>query len=128
MSYYNKSANGDLCACQPLSLGHESSGIVLAIGPGVSGFIVGDRVALEVGIPCGRCGISRKGRYHLCKKMRFRSSARFDERTKDGREWEKGATTGYSDEEERLFYLLLITGVESSLASVAIARRGNFMP
>ncbi|ROV94377.1 hypothetical protein VPNG_09371 [Cytospora leucostoma] len=76
VSYYSKFANGDLCACQPLSLGHESSGVVVAIGPGVSGFIIGDRVALEVGIPCGQCGICRKGRYNLCKKMRFRSSAK----------------------------------------------------
>ncbi|RYO92899.1 hypothetical protein DL762_001390 [Monosporascus cannonballus] len=55
VSYYKKFANGDLCACAPLSLGHESSGVVVAIGPQVSGFQVGDRVALE---------------------MRFRSSAK----------------------------------------------------
>lgn len=76
MSYFHKFANGDLCACQPLSLGHESSGVVVAIGPQVSGFAVNDRVALEVGVPCGHCGICRKGRYNLCKKMRFRSSAK----------------------------------------------------
>ncbi|KAK0629651.1 chaperonin 10-like protein [Bombardia bombarda] len=76
VSYYKKFANGDLCACQPLSLGHESSGTVVAIGPQVSGFSIGDRVALEVGIPCGQCGICRKGRYNLCKRMRFRSSAK----------------------------------------------------
>ncbi|OTB03358.1 hypothetical protein M426DRAFT_60558 [Hypoxylon sp. CI-4A] len=76
ISYYKKFANGDLCACAPLSLGHESSGTVVAIGPQVNGFKIGDRVALEVGIPCGQCGICRKGRYNLCKKMRFRSSAK----------------------------------------------------
>ncbi|KAK3390327.1 chaperonin 10-like protein [Podospora didyma] len=76
VSYYKKFANGDLCACMPLSLGHESSGTVVAIGPQVSGFSIGDRVALEVGIPCGQCGICRKGRYNLCKRMRFRSSAK----------------------------------------------------
>jgi L-iditol 2-dehydrogenase len=69
VSYYKKFANGDLCACAPLSLGHESSGVVVAIGPQVNGFSIGDRVALEVGIPCGQCGICRKGRYNLCKKM-----------------------------------------------------------
>ncbi|KAI1470778.1 GroES-like protein [Daldinia caldariorum] len=76
VSYYKKFANGDLCACAPLSLGHESSGTVVAVGPQVHGFRVGDRVALEVGVPCGQCGICRKGRYNLCKKMRFRSSAK----------------------------------------------------
>ncbi|KAK3398257.1 chaperonin 10-like protein [Sordaria brevicollis] len=76
VSYYKKFANGDLCACMPLSLGHESSGVVVAIGPQVSGFSIGDRVALEVGVACGQCTICRKGRYNLCKKMRFRSSAK----------------------------------------------------
>lgn len=76
VSYFQKFANGDLCACQPLSLGHESSGVVVAVGPQVTGFAPGDRVALEVGVPCGQCGICRKGRYNLCKKMRFRSSAK----------------------------------------------------
>ncbi|KAK5634459.1 hypothetical protein RRF57_010172 [Xylaria bambusicola] len=77
VSYYNKFANGDLCACEPLSLGHESSGTVIAIGPNVrSGFEIGDRVALEVGVPCGHCSICRDGKYNLCKKMRFRSSAK----------------------------------------------------
>ncbi|KAI0888890.1 GroES-like protein [Annulohypoxylon maeteangense] len=76
VSYYKKFANGDLCACAPLSLGHESSGTVVAIGSQVNGFRVGDRVALEVGVPCGQCGICRKGRYNLCKRMRFRSSAK----------------------------------------------------
>ncbi|KAK2629569.1 hypothetical protein QTJ16_000389 [Diplocarpon rosae] len=76
VSYYQKFANGDLCASAPLSLGHESSGIVVGIGPQVNGFSVGDRVALEVGIPCGQCIICRKGRYNLCRKMRFRSSAK----------------------------------------------------
>lgn len=76
VSYYKKFANGDLCACAPLSLGHESSGVVVGIGLQVKGFTLGDRVALEVGIPCGQCTICRKGRYNLCKKMRFRSSAK----------------------------------------------------
>ncbi|OWP00055.1 alcohol dehydrogenase GroES-like domain-containing protein [Marssonina coronariae] len=76
VSYYKKFANGDLCACAPLSLGYESSGVVVGIGPQVNGFTVGDRVVLEVGIPCGQCTICRKGRYNLCGKTRFRSSAK----------------------------------------------------
>lgn len=76
VSYYKKFANGDLCALEPLSLGHESSGVVVGIGLQVSGFGLGDRVALEVGVPCDTCSICRKGRYNLCKKLRFRSSAK----------------------------------------------------
>jgi L-iditol 2-dehydrogenase len=76
VSYYKKFANGDLCACEPLSLGHESSGEVVAIGPQVTGFAIGDRVALEVGVACLQCTTCRKGRYNLCRQMRFRSSAK----------------------------------------------------
>lgn len=76
VSYYKKFANGDLCACMPLSLGHESSGVIVAVGPQVKGFQIGHRVALEVGVACGNCTVCRKGRYNLCKQMRFRSSAK----------------------------------------------------
>lgn len=74
--YYNHGANGDFCVREPLSLGHESAGVIKALGLGVDGFSVGDKVALEVGIPCGKCKFCRKGRYNLCKNMRFRSSAK----------------------------------------------------
>jgi hypothetical protein len=43
-------------------IGHESSGIVAAIGPGVKGVAVGDRVALEPGAPCWHCKAAREGR------------------------------------------------------------------
>lgn len=36
---------------------------------------VGDRVALEVGVPCEYCEDCESGRYNVCEKMRFRSSA-----------------------------------------------------
>ncbi|KAF2834397.1 GroES-like protein [Patellaria atrata CBS 101060] len=76
VSYYNKFRNGDLQASAPLSLGHESAGIVVALGDAVSGFQIGDRVALEVGVPCDNCRSCLRGRYNLCPKMRFRSSAK----------------------------------------------------
>ncbi|KAF2027609.1 GroES-like protein [Setomelanomma holmii] len=75
-SYYSKFRNGDLHACQPLSLGHESAGVVVAIGENVIGYQIGERVALEVGVPCDNCRSCQRGRYNLCPKMRFRSSAK----------------------------------------------------
>jgi len=60
----------------PLILGHESAGEIVAIGDKVKGFAVGDRVALEVGIPCGTCDLCNSRRYNICKSMRFRSSAK----------------------------------------------------
>ena len=59
-----------------MSLGHESSGIVAAVGSGVSNFKPGDKVALEVGLPCENCARCKEGRYNICKEMKFRSSGK----------------------------------------------------
>ena len=40
---------------EPLILGHECSGDVVEIGKGVKKVKVGDRVAVEPGIPCRKC-------------------------------------------------------------------------
>ena len=61
---------------EPLSLGHESSGVVTSVGSSVSDFKPGDKVALEVGIPCEQCQRCREGRYNICKDMKFRSSGK----------------------------------------------------
>ena len=57
-------------------LGHESSGIVEAIGPEVTLWKVGDRVAIEPGIPCGKtsCHFCRTGRYNACQDVVFYST------------------------------------------------------
>jgi L-iditol 2-dehydrogenase len=62
---------------EPLTLGHESSGVVVAVGEGVDGELKeGDLVALEVGIPCDQCELCKAGRYNICPLMNFRSSAK----------------------------------------------------
>ena len=61
---------------EPLILGHESSGIVSSIGSTVEGFTIGDRVALEVGLPCSECERCIEGRYNICKHLKFRGSAK----------------------------------------------------
>lgn len=60
---------------EPLSLGHESAGVVSAVGSSVTGFKVGDRVALEVGLQCNDCAMCKAGRYNICPEMAYRSSA-----------------------------------------------------
>ncbi|PWN19787.1 GroES-like protein [Microstroma glucosiphilum] len=57
------------------ALGHESGGIVIAIGPGVEHVKVGDRVAIEPGVPCGKvtCTYCRSGQYNLCPTVDFYS-------------------------------------------------------
>lgn len=57
----------------PLIQGHESAGVVCAVGAQVQTLQVGDRVAVEPGIPCGHCEFCRSGRYNLCTEMVFRS-------------------------------------------------------
>lgn len=61
---------------EPLILGHESAGIVSAIGSNVTTLAPGDKVALEVGQPCGTCSHCKEGRYNICGSMNFRASAR----------------------------------------------------
>ena len=67
--------NGDFAVAAPLVLGHEAAGIVTAVGGGVNNFKIGDRVAIEAGIYCRACNFCDKGRYNLCKGMKFCSSA-----------------------------------------------------
>jgi L-iditol 2-dehydrogenase len=55
----------------PITLGHESAGIIDACGSDVKGLSVGDRVALEPGVGCNACEICRSGRYNLCESMQF---------------------------------------------------------
>ncbi|KAK9236931.1 chaperonin 10-like protein [Lipomyces kononenkoae] len=76
LHYYHHGRNGDFALQHPLSLGHESAGVVTAVGSDVDSFVVGDRVALEVGVPCSDCKWCKKGRYNLCPDMRFRSSCK----------------------------------------------------
>ncbi|EQB8441679.1 zinc-binding dehydrogenase, partial [Pseudomonas aeruginosa] len=54
-----------------LTLGHEFCGVVAALGPGVEGLRIGDRVAVEPEYRCGECRYCREGRYNLCESMGF---------------------------------------------------------
>ncbi|TFK38169.1 chaperonin 10-like protein [Crucibulum laeve] len=75
LHYYSHGRNGDFAVRAPLVLGHEAAGIVAAVGPGVTNFVPGQRVAIEAGIMCRNCDFCKKDRYNLCKNMRFCSSA-----------------------------------------------------
>jgi L-iditol 2-dehydrogenase len=44
-------------------IGHECSGQIVAVGDGVTNVAVGDRVALEPGVPCRACNYCKIGRY-----------------------------------------------------------------
>jgi len=53
----------------PYSPGHEVSGIVDAVGPGVVDALVGKRVLLEPNLVCGKCDYCTSGRYNLCDSL-----------------------------------------------------------
>lgn len=69
--YYQHGRIGDFVVKSPLVLGHESSGVVVALGGSVQSHHLGERVALEPGVPCGACRECRNGRYNLCRDVAF---------------------------------------------------------
>jgi L-iditol 2-dehydrogenase len=69
--YYEHGRIGDFVVEQPLVLGHEPSGVVVATGERARRHEIGRRVALEPGVPCSTCAECKAGRYNLCPRMRF---------------------------------------------------------
>ena len=78
MHFYTHGSIGKKVAPFPFILGHECSGYVAELGEGVTTLKVGDRVALEPGVPCGRCELCREGLYNLCPDVRFMAAPPFD--------------------------------------------------
>jgi (R,R)-butanediol dehydrogenase / meso-butanediol dehydrogenase / diacetyl reductase len=50
----------------PMIIGHEFAGRIIAVGAGVAGFTMGQRVVPGAGMWCGRCERCRAGRTNLC--------------------------------------------------------------
>ena len=76
--YYRHGRIGDFVVENPLVLGHESAGEVVAVGADVEDVAVGDRVALEPGVPCLDCDACRRGEYNLCPDVRFMATPPID--------------------------------------------------
>ncbi|XP_072747512.1 sorbitol dehydrogenase [Anoplolepis gracilipes] len=62
---------GDFIVKKPMIIGHESSGTVAKLGKNVKNLKIGDRVAVEPGIPCRKCNFCKEGRYNLCQDVVF---------------------------------------------------------
>ncbi|MGK9232283.1 alcohol dehydrogenase catalytic domain-containing protein [Inquilinus limosus] len=56
-----------MTAALPVTLGHEFAGTVRAVGPGVAGLEVGDRVTCWPTVACGRCFACRGGEPQHCQ-------------------------------------------------------------
>lgn len=52
-------------------IGHEMSGRITAMGAGVSGHAVGDRVVVRPLAHCGHCPACKAGHSHICHKLKF---------------------------------------------------------
>jgi NADPH:quinone reductase-like Zn-dependent oxidoreductase len=53
----------------PLTVGAEASGEIAALGEGVEGLSVGDKVAPYGALTCGKCRACREGRDNLCEEV-----------------------------------------------------------
>lgn len=75
LHYYHNGGFGTVRLREPMILGHEASGIVAALGAGVTGLATGDLVAINPSLPCGQCEECQRGLRNHCNDMLFRGSA-----------------------------------------------------
>ena len=75
LHYYQHGGFGTVRVKQPMVLGHEVSGQVVAVGAQVQGISVGTRVAISPSRPCGHCMFCQQGQHSHCLHMRFYGSA-----------------------------------------------------
>ena len=71
LHWYTHGRMGDRVVDDPLTLGHESAGYVVETGENVDDITVGEKVAIEPGVPCKRCEYCRRGQYNLCPNVEF---------------------------------------------------------
>ncbi len=79
MHYYTHGRVGNARITQPLTLGHEMSGIIDALGPGVAAshphLCEGLAVTLNPSDECGTCAYCKAGKQNLCPSLRYLGSA-----------------------------------------------------
>ncbi len=71
LHYYTTGRIGSQIVEYPFIVGHESAGIVEQIGRKVKNVRVGQRVAIDPAVSCGRCDQCKAGREHTCRHLRF---------------------------------------------------------
>ena len=60
---------GSTAVTPPVVLGHEFSGVVEAVGSGVTLLKAGDHVAVDPNIYCGQCQYCRAGKKQMCRDL-----------------------------------------------------------
>lgn len=101
-------ANGTIAMALPLVLGHEGAGIVTELGPGVSGFAVGDTVLSSFVAMCGHCRWCHSGRPALCDQPVARALAA------------PGATPRFRDANGEGVNVFAACGVMAEAATLAV--------
>lgn len=69
---------GDFIVTKPMIIGHEAAGVVAKVGAKVKHLKVGDRCAIEPGVPCYVCDFCKGGSYNLCPEMKFCATPPYD--------------------------------------------------
>lgn len=75
LHYFQHGGFGAVRIKEPMALGHEVSGTISEVGAEVSGFKLGQRIAISPSRPCGVCQYCQKGLHNHCLNMRFYGSA-----------------------------------------------------
>ncbi len=78
IQYYEHGKIGRYVVKEPIILGHELAGEVVEVGERVQNVKIGDRVAVEPGVTCGRCDYCKSGRYNLCPDVVFMATPPVD--------------------------------------------------
>ncbi len=69
--YYSEGKIGTQLVEYPFAVGHECSGIIEEVYPGVTNVKVGDLVVVDPSVHCGECDQCLSGRPHTCRRNKF---------------------------------------------------------
>lgn len=78
LHYFQHGKVGPYEVSYPFILGHECAGEIVAVGEGVDPARIGEQVALEPGVTCGKCVYCKTGRYNLCPEVKFFATPPYD--------------------------------------------------
>ncbi|WP_258546595.1 alcohol dehydrogenase catalytic domain-containing protein, partial [Microbacterium sp. H6] len=76
--YFHEGRIGDFVVEEPLVLGHEAGGTIVAVGADIDDSRLGERVSIEPQRPCRVCEFCRSGRYNLCPQIEFYATPPID--------------------------------------------------
>lgn len=76
--YYDTGRIGNFVVEQPLVLGHEAGGVIVAVGEDVDPSRIGERVSIEPQKACRECEYCKRGEYNLCPDIEFYATPPID--------------------------------------------------